>query len=259
MSKIMVLGDVHGETKWLVNMINKASRMGVKKILQVGDFGIWTHEAEGHRFLDRANEELRKNGIKLYFVGGNHENWDHLNWHEKNGAKDWNGHTFIRSHILYTGRVNRWTWGEKGSEKVFQAVGGAYSIDRRRRVVGKTLWLDEEIPDRVVYGLEKADRKCDYLFTHDGPTCLPYANLKPDADSQIHRQKMDRIGQATRPNLWFHGHYHKWMEYTFNHTQHTDYAFVYGLDRDYQFYSHVILDTETDDIETATGKIIQHG
>lgn len=255
--KIMVLGDTHGETQWLINMVKSAKRKGVNRILQVGDFGIWTHEAEGHRYLDAVNEVLRSTGIKLYFLGGNHENWDHLDWFEKNNAKTFHGHTHIRSHILYTGRVNRWVWGEKGSEKVFQAVGGAYSIDRAHRTVGKSLWLQEEIPERVVYGLEKAGRQADYLFTHDAPSCVPMGNLKPDAQSVEHRALMDRIGKATRPNLWFHGHYHKWMEYSFMHQQ--GYSFVYGLDRDFQFYSYVILDTETDNVTTATGKVVEHG
>lgn len=258
MAKIMVLGDVHGQTQWLRNVVKKAKRNGVEKILQVGDFGIWTHEEEGHRFLDSVNEELRKNGIKLYFLGGNHENWDHLNWWEKNNAKSYHGHVFVRSHILYTGRVNRWVWGEKGSEKVFQTVGGAVSVDKAHRKVGKSLWLDEEIPERVVYGLEKANRPCDYLFTHDAPSVVPMTRLKDDLDSTRHRGYMDRIGRATRPNLWFHGHYHNWMEYTFVHTEGNDYAFVYGLDRDFQFYNYVILDTETDNVETATGKVVEH-
>lgn len=255
--RIMILGDTHGEPQWTKDVVKRAKRMKCEKIIQVGDFGIWTHEPDGHRFLDTVNEELRRNGIKLYFVGGNHENWDHLNWLQKHSAKDYHGHVYVRSHVLYTGRVNRWTWGEKGSEKIFQSVGGAVSVDKHWRTIGKNLWLDEEIPERVVYGLEKANRPADYLFTHDAPSCVPMRGLKPDLDSERHRGLMDRIGRATRPNLWFHGHYHKWMEYSFMHQQ--GYAFVYGLDRDFQFYSFVILDTETDNVETATGKIVEHG
>lgn len=249
----MVLGDCHGEGKFVRDKIFWAKKHGIERILQVGDWGIWTHEEEGVRFLDHVNAALRETGIKLYFLAGNHEQWDHLDWHEKNSPKDYSGHTFIRSHILYTGRVNRWTW----DNKVFQAVGGAYSIDRNRRVVGKSLWLQETIPDNVVYGLERAGRQADYLFTHDAPTCVPMANLKPDIESEIHRQKMDRIGKAVRPNLWFHGHYHKWMEYSFVHQE--GHTFVYGLDRDYQYYNHVILDTETDNVTTVSGKVIEHG
>jgi len=254
--KILILGDSHGQGHWLRNKIYFAKKNGIKKVIQVGDFGMWDHEEDGIRFLDWTNEALRETGVKLYFLGGNHENWDRLDWYEKNNPKTYNGHTYIRSHIIYTGRVSRWTWGDKGSERVFQAVGGAYSIDRRSRVVGKSLWLQEEIPERIVYGLEQANRQADYLFTHDAPSCVPMGSLKPDAQSVAHRQLMDRIGKATRPDLWFHGHYHKWMEYSFMHQQ--GYSSVYGLDRDYQFYSYVILDTENGNVETATGKIIEH-
>lgn len=255
--KIMILGDMHGDGHFLRKKIQWAKRNGIGRIIQLGDFGIWTHESDGIRYLDWVNEALRETGIKLTFLAGNHENWDHLNWWEKNNPKSSTGHIQIRSHIFYTGRVKRWTWGEKGSERVFQAVSGAYSVDRNRRVVGKTLWLDEEIPDAVVYGLEKAGRRADYLFTHDAPSCVPMSNLKPDPQSSDHRIKMDRIGRVVMPNLWFHGHYHRWMEYSFLHQQ--GYSFVYGLDMNGNFYSYVILDTESNNVTTATGKIIEHG
>lgn len=250
--KLMVLGDCHGEGKWVRNKINWAAKHDIKKIFQVGDMGFWTHEEAGVRYLDFVNEALRETGIKLYFVAGNHDQWDHLDWHEKNSAKDWNNHTYIRSHILYTGRSNRWVWGGK----TFQTVGGAVSVDKDWRTVGKNLWLDEEIPLSVVTEMEKNSPPSDYLFTHDAPSCVPMGNLKPDMDSVRHRGYMDRIGRVVQPSIWFHGHYHKWMEYSFMHQQ--GYASVYGLDRDFQFYSHVILDTENDTVETATGKIVEH-
>lgn len=254
--KILVLGDSHGQGQWLRDKIYWAKKHHIKKIVQVGDFGLWDHEEDGIRFLDWTNEALRETGIKLYFVGGNHENWDRLDWYQKNNPRDYNDHIYLRSHILYTGRVNRWFWGEPGNKKAFQAVGGAVSIDKKWRTVGKTLWLQEAIPERVVYGLERAGNECDFLFTHDAPSCVPMSNLKPDADSTAHRGLMDRIGRATRPSLWFHGHYHKWMEYSFMHQQGG--AFVYGLDRDFQFWSHVVLDTETFDVTTANGKVNEH-
>lgn len=246
--QVLVLGDSHGQGQWLRDKIYWAKKRKIKKVIQVGDFGLWDHEEDGVRFLDWTNEALRETGIQLTFLGGNHENWDHLNWYEQNWPKSDNGHIHIRSHIRYTGRSSRWNWGGK----TFQAVGGAVSIDKAWRTVGKSMWLDEEIPDRVVNGLEAVGAKSDYLFTHDAPSCVPMANLKPDMDSALHRQKMDRIGRAVRPDAWFHGHYHKWMEYSFMHQE--GYTAVYGLDRDYQFWSHVILDTETNEVIAANGK-----
>jgi hypothetical protein len=246
--KLLILGDSHGQGQWLRDKIYWAKKRGIKKIVQVGDFGLWTHEEDGIRFLDWTNEALRETGIQLTFLGGNHENWDHLDWYQKNMPKNSSGHVHIRSHILYTGRVNRWSWDGKW----FQAVGGAVSIDKNWRTVGKSLWLQEAIPEPVVYGLEQAGRTSDYLFTHDAPTCVPMGDLKPDIDSQRHRQLMDRIGRVVQPTAWFHGHYHKWMQYSFMHQG--GYSMVYGLDRDYQFWSHVILDTETNEVTAANGK-----
>ena len=252
MTEIMICGDWHGDTRHVRKVIKKAHDMGIKTIMQVGDFGIWTHHPDGVTFLDVMNEECRKWGVKVYFVGGNHENWDHLDWHEKNGPKTYAGLTILRSHIRYTGRVKRWSV----DGKVFQAVGGAVSIDKGQphRKPGVGWWSQEAIPERVVYGLEQAGRRADYLLTHDAPSCAPFKRLKDDPESTAHRQLMNRIGRVVQPKLWFHGHYHTWMEnYPFMHQ--TGYTSCYGLDMNGDYYHYVILDTETNAVHTATGKI----
>lgn len=234
-------------------MVQIANRKNIKVIMQVGDFGYWEHEADGVTYLDTVNEECRKTGVKLYFVAGNHENWDRLDWMEKNNPKTFQGMTIVRSHIRYTGRVKRW----KVDDRWFQAVGGAVSVDRggAHRKLGVGWWAQEQVPERVVYGLEKAGRQSDYLLTHDAPTCAPFRfRLKNDPDSQMHRQLMNRIGAVVKPKLWFHGHYHTWMEaYDFMHQ--SGYSTVYGLDMNNTFYNHVILNTDDHSVETCTGKV----
>lgn len=251
MTKIMICGDFHGDTAHVRKVIRLAADSGIKIIMQVGDWGYWDHEVDGINYIDAVNDDLRKHGIKMYFVAGNHENWDRLDWMEKNNPKTYAGLTVIRSHIRYTGRVKRWAVDGKW----FQAVGGAVSVDRNRRKLGKDWWSQEAVPERVVYGLEKAGRKSDYLLTHDAPTCAPLKGLKPDMDSQIHRELMNRIGRVVQPTLWFHGHYHTWMEnYPFMHQN--GYSSVYGLEMNGDFYHCVVLDTETDTVQTRTGKVI---
>lgn len=240
--RLMILGDVHGQTNWAVKMIRQAKRKEVDRIIQVGDFGIWTHWLDGITFLDTLNEELRKAGIKLYFVAGNHSNFDHIEWHEANGPKDYNGHTYLRTHILYTGRTNYWQWGTRS----YCAAGGAVSVDKDHRTLGETYWSQEKLPVEKVVELERVGRRADYLITHDAPTCVPMSNLKPDLESAAHRQLMDRVGKVIRPTLWFHGHYHKNMKYSFMHPG--GYSDVYGLNRDGQYRSSLILDTEDNSI-----------
>jgi hypothetical protein len=249
----MICGDWHGDVRHVRKVIRLAERKGIKTIMQVGDFGMWTHEPDGVTYLDVMNEECRKFGIKVYFVAGNHENWDHLNWIEQNNPKTYAGLTIVRSHIRYTGRVKR--WGMAG--KMFQAVGGAVSIDKAYRTLGKSWWAQEAVPVGVVKDLEKSGMQSDYLLTHDSPTCAPFGfRLKNDPDSQMHRELMNRIGRVVKPKRWFHGHYHTWMEdYSFMHQ--SGYSSVFGLDMNGTFYHYVILDTATNSVETATGKVIE--
>lgn len=253
MTKIVVAGDWHGDTRHARKVVRMAAENGVKVIMQVGDFGFWEHEVDGFNYLDALNEECRKHGVKVYFVAGNHENWDRLDWMEKNNPKTYAGLTVIRSHIRYTGRVKRWAVDGKW----FQAVGGAVSIDKAHRKLGKSWWAQEAVPERVVKGLENAGRQSDYLLTHDSPTCAPFKfRLKNDPDSQMHRELMNRVGRVVKPKLWFHGHYHTWMEnYSFMHQ--SGYSSVYGLEMNGDFYHCVILDTENDTVETRTGKVIE--
>lgn len=252
--KIMVVGDTHGNTVWLRDRIRQASKLKMDKIFQVGDFGLWDHEEEGFRFLDCINEELRRAGIKLYWVDGNHENHDRLKWYEKNNPKTGVGHVFIRSHILYIPRGLIWEW----SGKRFAGVGGAYSIDKAYRKVGSSWWPGEQITDaqknKIIYGGLRRD-PVDYLFTHDCSTASPFKHrLKDDPESHLHRQKMDEIARSLKPRFWFHGHMHDKYEWNFplDHAA-TNWAKVYGLECDLMYWSWGVLDTENDTFEWGPG------
>jgi predicted phosphodiesterase len=245
--KIMIVGDTHGNTVWLRDRIRQAHKYRLDKIIQVGDFGLWDHYDDGFAFLDTTNEELRKAGLKLYWVDGNHENHDRLKWYEKNNPKTQAGHVYIRSHILYIPRGLIWEWDGKR----FAGVGGAYSIDKAYRKVGTSWWAGEQLTDtqknKIVYGGFRRD-PVDYLFTHDCSASTPFqGRLKNDPESHAHRQKMDEVARSLRPSFWFHGHMHtkyEWM-YPLDHSA-SHWAQVYGLECDGMFWSWGVLDTETD-------------
>lgn len=248
--KIMVAGDWHGNTTWAGNMVKVAGEYGIKMIIQCGDFGIWTHEEEGHNYLDTVNERARKYGVKVYFIGGNHENWDHLNWWEKNNARTFLGHVIVRSHIRYIPRGLRWEW----NNRTFLGVGGAVSIDvdmrLREEKKPRTLWWPEEVVTQSdIAKIEAEDkriaRKLDYLITHDCPTNAPFKfRLKDDPESHMHRQLMDRLGRTLKPNLWFHGHMHdKYDAYPF--PTYNSHSTVYGLECDGMQSNWGVLDTNT--------------
>jgi hypothetical protein len=93
----------------------------------------------------------------------------------------------------------------------------------------------------------RAFGKVDYLLTHDCSNRTPfYARLKPDLDSQIHRQKIDAILQATNPDKHVHGHMHNKFEWE-NYTGGDHYTSTYGLECNGDHWSWGVLDTEKDE------------
>jgi hypothetical protein len=241
--RIMLCGDWHGNTRHGIKMIGLAEELGLRKIIQLGDFGIWTHDESGVKYLDILNEALRLRGIKIYFVPGNHENWDHIAWWMENHPRTNAGHVYVRSHILMVPKFLAWTWNDKR----FAGVGGATSIDRKYRTPGTSWWAGEQLTDDDVRTISYTPgmHDIDYLLTHDAPTTVPHPQLKVDLDSQTHRQRMDEVGKMLRPRQWFHGHYHKYMPY-YPFPMYDAFSHVWGLDMDGEYYSWGVLDTNTD-------------
>lgn len=237
--RILVAGDWHGDTSHAMQMVREAKKAGVKKIVQVGDFGLWSHFEDGVRFLDQLNETCRSEGVKVYALGGNHENWDHWNWHLANGPKSYHGFTYIRSHVLLAPRVHYWGW----DEQKFLIVSGAISIDIALRKLGESYWAQEATTDAEVDMVHNG--KVDFLFTHDCSNRTPFqGRLKPDIDSQVNRQRIDRVLSKARPDMHFHGHMH--TKYVWeNMVADNHYTKTIGLDMNGEWYSWGILDTES--------------
>jgi predicted phosphodiesterase len=236
--KVLVAGDWHGNTKHAINMVKEASKAGAKKIVQVGDFGLWTHYEDGIRFLDQLNEAARREGVKIYAVGGNHENWDHWDWFVKNMPKSYHGFAYLRSHVLLAPRVHYWGW----EGKKFLMVAGAVSVDKQWRVEGHTWWRNEEITDEMV---DSIHGKVDYLVTHDCSNRTPWkGRLKPDMDSLANRQRIDAILGRVKPEMHFHGHMHTRYVWE-NLVADNHYTKTIGLDMDGTWDSWGILDINT--------------
>src|SRR5665647_2036099 len=73
---ILVAGDWHRELGWAMGVIERAGKLGISKILHVGDLGIgpWPGD-RGAPFEHKLQRICAKNGVTLYICPGNHENW----------------------------------------------------------------------------------------------------------------------------------------------------------------------------------------
>lgn len=254
--KIMIAGDTHGNMFAIKHKVDYAKYVGdCVRIVILGDFGLWWGH-EGIKFLDEVNDYASKNGVQIFAIPGNHENheyWDALYTH---GPKS-KGWAYVRSNLLIAPKVLDFMWGGKQ----FAVAGGAVSIDKAYRLEyeahkGKKIWSpNEQITDAEVDTLVKSRLgngvPVDYLLTHDCSNRTPFKHrLKPDIDSQIHRQRIDRVLESLKPKFHFHGHMHEKYDWQ-NRVGGDDWTQTYGLECDNHFNSWGILDLETDEFKWA--------
>jgi predicted phosphodiesterase len=233
MKKILLIGDTHGNTAWAREMVALAQALKADAIVQLGDFGIWPGPG-GDKFLRKLNKYLDEADLNLYFVDGNHEDFPKLK--ELRGGQEgiapliWAGvENPTPRRIRHIPRGHVWEW----DGVTFMGVGGAVSIDRQWRIPGQSWWPEETLsPAQEEYALEQAAKfsPVDVFVSHDAPTSIPMQGLIPDPQSTWHRQVISDIARAAAPRLWFHGHFHKYLEYKFGYGD--DETQVYGLDCD---------------------------
>ena len=247
MSKLLIAGDWHGNHVCAKAIIDVAKAEEIDKIIQVGDFGVWPG-AEGAEYLKILSRYLVKRDINLYFVPGNHEDYNQIDEWTRTLPKNEDGHIEIEPNLFYAGKVNAWTW----EGKRFASVGGAVSIDKKWRKLNESWWKQETLSSQEELDAQ-ALGKVDFLFTHDCPHIHPFHGLKEDVESEIHRFSMTKIGRALQPELWFHGHMHWYAEYLFEHQK--GLTRVYGLDADSKASKYptlprhaAVLDTDTEDV-----------
>lgn len=258
-----IVGDMHGNTRNFVSIINEMGKRKISHVFVVGDFGLWTHEADGHEFLDDINAAAEGNKLSVFAVGGNHENWDHWNWFIENMPTH-KGFALVRRRVLLAPKIHRFTL----ARKEFVVAGGAVSIDKAWRLQKergtrdsfgnrvehargpRTLWWpDEELTDQQVVSIQKWGVKADILLTHDCSNYTQFKNrIKPDADSERHRRRIDDVLRAVKPEFHFHGHMHEtyaWDNGAVHGFEH--YTKTYGFECDGMYNNWGVFDTETNE------------
>lgn len=228
--KILIAGDTHCNILHFKDVLFPAAlREGCDRIFVVGDFGYWPRDDAGLRFLKWLNKLSQECAIPVYWLDGNHD--DHHALRDlKKPVLDAEGFWKIRPNIWYSPRGHRWTWGGVR----FLSLGGAYSIDREVRVIGKSWFWEEMInPDDVAAcGTDKVD----VMLAHDVPAGLPMAEIMAGQgrgfyiipEAYKNTMYVRDVVDAVNPEWFIHGHYHlKYQRMLDN-----DYTNVVGLSCD---------------------------
>jgi predicted phosphodiesterase len=198
--RVLVAGDTHGNLPHFRSLIDVAKREGCQRIVQVGDFGYWPHYAPFHEQVNRLAMEA---GVTVYWLDGNHENFDAL---EEAINTEAPSPQQMLAELWYLPRGCTWEWD--GCR--FMALGGAYSIDKDYRVEGQSWWPQELLTTpQVVRAMGRGP--VNVLFTHDAPegVCPIISNVyKGDEISRGNRLGVSAVVHTLRPRLLVHGHYH---------------------------------------------------
>ncbi|MCR5462580.1 MAG: metallophosphoesterase [bacterium] len=202
---IYITGDTHGNIDFnrLKDYFKRKHISRDDYLIILGDAGIaWSKQ---EIFIN----EYASLGLTIFFIDGNHENYDLLNNYPieyKNNSKCHKLNEYIyhiiRGEILIINNLS------------FLCIGGATSIDRIFRVEGKSWWIDEHITDsdinNAINNLKKYDYKVDYVLSHCAPSKVVINILGFDSDDDT--DKLAKIDYYAEYKKWFFGHYHLDLE-----------------------------------------------
>lgn len=195
------IGDIHGNIKNYVDIVEHALIVGENTTIQVGDFGM------GFKIdYDRLNSLHGDN----YFIRGNHDN--------------------LHKCLEYTDDNLKYipdgsSMAIEGKEILF--VGGAFSIDWKLRKEGVSWWRNEELSISELYdiidGVVKRNKPYDIIVSHDCPESAcsliqnGYVNFS-DWNSRT-RHALEEILVVNKPKMWVHGHWHLPRRFIHNGTE----------------------------------------
>jgi len=228
--KIIIVGDIHGAYPRLRYDISRSYTDAY--IIQVGDFGFGFHKPNYYKTeLADVSKTLTKTNCHLYVIRGNHDNPSYFT--ETNNPFEFDNITVLAdySELNLLG-------------KSILLVGGAVSVDRRFRQVGRSWWYDENFNLKLEDQFPYKDRQYDLVVTHTRPgvcgTFKGFDNIQylcdqdPDLKNDLidESQQLDYLYERTKPKDWFYGHFHN-----SDITQYEDTKFrCINIDEHYLYY-----------------------
>jgi predicted phosphodiesterase len=78
MSRLLVIGDLHCDRRHLRELVERAVEERCDALLSLGDLCYLPRDPEGRRFLRSAGALLRRAGLELLLVDGNHDDAESL-------------------------------------------------------------------------------------------------------------------------------------------------------------------------------------
>ncbi len=202
--KIIVVGDLHGQFGQLNRLIAE-TKPGI--VLSVGDFGWYPRDfntlyKDSTGRLRRWNVEFKNKTTKVYWAPGNHEDWWSLNDLTDNE---------VFPNIFYMKRGSTLVLPD-GRTVLF--MGGAYSIDKKYRTLGRDWFPEETITQADIENLP--DTNVDMVISHTAPNEFNVVDYHEEYGHDPSRDALSYILEKYHPKRFVFGHMHKYQHGFYN-------------------------------------------
>jgi predicted phosphodiesterase len=188
---LLVLGDVHCDRRHLRDLVERAVEERCDALVSLGDLCYLPREPEGRRFLRSAGALLRRAGLELLLVDGNHDDAEAL--------ADAGARSPAPSPVPLGFRLHHLPAGTRfrlGSLRCL-AYGGAFPVRSPR--AGRD-WHRAAARERAVLHRLAAGGEIDLLFCHDPRTLEQGAHA---------RGSFAALAAKLRPALVLYAHQHR--------------------------------------------------
>lgn len=192
MSKVLLIGDIHGRVK--TDYLPLVQDPRCEPSVQLGDLDI-------SKYSYLANVDSSRHKI----LPGNHDHYGYLNDHPQHFLKGWG--------VL-----------EHGGLRFFY-VRGANSIDKDYRVRGRDWWPEEELEMHelqaaIDFWHDLQSDRPEIILSHTAPTQVSEWLCRNNGFGPYRATRTERalqwIAEIGGAKFWYHGHHHKSATYDFN-------------------------------------------
>lgn len=190
MTKIRLIGDVHGKTLGYISLLDQ-----VENSIQVGDFGIGFGTKGDPEFIDSMIDQMPGNHR---FIRGNHDSPE--------ACKQ-------STHWIKDGLI----------ENDMMFIGGGWSIDQQYRTAGRDWWPEEELSyvelDTLIGIYDFVRPKI--MITHTAPISIPrdHMGFKIFGEGSRTEVALQRMYDMHRPETWIFGHWHEHYDFFVGRTR----------------------------------------
>jgi predicted phosphodiesterase len=160
-SRLLVFGDVHCDRRHLRSLVERAVEERCDALVSLGDLSYLPNDAEGRRFLRSAGALLRRAGLDLLLVDGNHDDAEAL---ARAGARTAPGPVPLGFRLHHLPAGTRFRLGRLRC----LAYGGAFPV--RSRGTGRDWYRAAARERTALRRLASGGREIDLLFCHDPRT-----------------------------------------------------------------------------------------